>query len=140
MQPSPIQEIQSDLLQKKKVKLFLKRDDLIHPSVSGNKWRKLKYNLAAAKELNQTTLLTFGGAFSNHIHAVAAAGKVFGFQTIGVIRGDQMTPLNTTLQYAEDQGMQLQTTWTNSKLHKHLCGYGRYYCRHPTRKCSSPTN
>ena len=107
MQPSPIQEIQSDLLQKKKVKLFLKRDDLIHPSVSGNKWRKLKYNLAAAKELNQTTLLTFGGAFSNHIHAVAAAGKVFGFQTIGVIRGDQMTPLNTTLQYAEDQGMQL---------------------------------
>ncbi len=107
MQPSPLQEIKSDLLQRKKVKLFLKRDDLIHPSVSGNKWRKLKYNLAAAKELNHSTLLTFGGAFSNHIHAVAAAGKAFNFQTIGIIRGERIEPLNATLQYAEDQGMQL---------------------------------
>lgn len=107
MQPSPIQEIQSELLQTKKVRLFLKRDDLIHPSVSGNKWRKLKYNLAAAKELNHGTLLTFGGAFSNHIHAVAAAGKVFDFKTIGIIRGDRIDPLNATLQFAEDQGMQL---------------------------------
>ena len=107
MQPSPIQEIKSDLLQRKKVKLFLKRDDLIHPSVSGNKWRKLKYNLAAAKELNHSTLLTFGGAFSNHIHAVAAAGKAFDFRTIGIIRGERIEPLNATLKYAEDQGMQL---------------------------------
>lgn len=107
MQPSPIQEIHSELLKEKKVRLFLKRDDLIHPSVSGNKWRKLKYNLAAAKELNHSTLLTFGGAFSNHIHAVAAAGKVFDFRTIGIIRGERIEPLNATLQYAANQGMQL---------------------------------
>ena len=135
MQPSPIQEIQSKLLQAKKVRLFLKRDDLIHPSVSGNKWRKLKYNLAAAKELNRTTLLTFGGAFSNHIHAVAAAGKAFDFKTIGIIRGDRIEPLNPTLQYAEDQGMQLHFVTRSAYRKKHTTDFhltlqeqfGRFY-------------
>ena len=135
MQPSPIQEIQSKLLQAKKVRLFLKRDDLIHPSVSGNKWRKLKYNLATAKELNHTTLLTFGGAFSNHIHAVAAAGKVFDFKTIGIIRGDRIDPLNATLQYAEDQGMQLHFVTRAAYRKKHTTDFyltlqeqfGRFY-------------
>jgi len=104
---SPIQEIKNDLLHKKQVRLFIKRDDLIHPSVSGNKWRKLKYNLQEAAALQQSTLLTFGGAFSNHIHATAAAGKVFGFKTIGIIRGERILPLNPTLQFAEANGMQL---------------------------------
>ena len=135
MQPSPIQEIQSELLQTKKVRLFLKRDDLIHPSVSGNKWRKLKYNLAAAKELNHGTLLTFGGAFSNHIHAVAAAGKVFDFKTIGIIRGDRIDPLNATLQFAEDQGMQLHFITRSAYRQKNTTSFqlslqkqfGRFY-------------
>lgn len=105
--PSPVQEIKDARLEKTQLRLFLKREDLIHPTISGNKWRKLKYNLQQAKAQNHTTLLTFGGAFSNHIYAVAAAGKVFGFQTIGIIRGERISPLNPTLQFVEDQGMQL---------------------------------
>ncbi len=104
---TPIQEIEAALLQEKEVRLFIKRDDLIHPQVSGNKWRKLKYNLLTAKAQKQETLLTFGGAFSNHIYATAAAGKVFGFKTIGLIRGERIEPLNPTLAYAEEVGMEL---------------------------------
>ncbi len=91
----------------KKYTLYLKREDLIHPTISGNKWRKLKYNLLEAERLNQRTLLTFGGAYSNHIHATASAGKIFGFNTIGIIRGEQHIPLNPTLQFASDCGMKL---------------------------------
>ena len=104
---SPIQQIQNDLLQSKKITLYIKRDDLIHPQVSGNKWRKLKYNLLTAKEAKKTILLTFGGAFSNHIYATAAAGKVFDFKTIGLIRGERIEPLNPMLTFAEEVGMQL---------------------------------
>jgi len=105
---SPIQKIDSSLLTNHQLLLYLKRDDQVHPTIIGNKWRKLKYNLERAKDLKNNTLLTFGGAFSNHIHAVAAAGKVFGFQTIGIIRGERIEPLNPTLQFAEAQGMQLE--------------------------------
>ncbi len=90
------------------VELFLKREDKIHPFISGNKYRKLKYNLSAASNLGYTTLLTFGGAFSNHIAAVAFSGKVFGFKTIGVIRGEELVDKvnqNATLQFAESNGM-----------------------------------
>lgn len=73
----------------------------------GNKWRKLKYNLINAREKNCNTLLTFGGAWSNHIYATAAAGKHFGFKTIGFIRGEKHTPLNPTLAFAEQCGMEL---------------------------------
>ncbi|WP_234733080.1 1-aminocyclopropane-1-carboxylate deaminase/D-cysteine desulfhydrase [Tellurirhabdus bombi] len=90
------------------IRLFLKRDDELHPNVSGNKWRKLKYNLLEASRLSQNTLLTYGGAFSNHIYAVASAGKVFGFQTIGIIRGEDHRERDTpTLAYAREQGMRL---------------------------------
>jgi len=65
------------------VRLWLKRDDLIHPELVGNKWRKLKYNLQAASEQGETTLLSFGGAYSNHLRAVAAAGRIFGFARSG---------------------------------------------------------
>ena len=110
--PSPIQEIKDTILDKAKVKLFIKREDLLevipgNPHISGNKWRKLKYNLIEAKELKQETLLSFGGAFSNHIHALAAAGKAFNFKTIGVIRGEEQKALNHTLTFAKEQGMQL---------------------------------
>ncbi|MCF8262615.1 MAG: pyridoxal-phosphate dependent enzyme [Melioribacteraceae bacterium] len=91
----------------KSEKIFIKRDDLIHPAMSGNKWRKLKYNLLEAKNLGFDTLLTFGGAFSNHIYAVASAGKIFGFKTIGIIRGEERFPLNHTLLFASKNGMEL---------------------------------
>ncbi|HEY2064212.1 MAG TPA: pyridoxal-phosphate dependent enzyme, partial [Amycolatopsis sp.] len=79
----------------------------LHPDVPGNKWRKLKNNLAAAREQGHRRLLTFGGAYSNHLRATAAAGKHFGFDTVGVVRGEEHRPLNESLAYAERQGMRL---------------------------------
>ncbi|MFW2373028.1 MAG: 1-aminocyclopropane-1-carboxylate deaminase/D-cysteine desulfhydrase [Gammaproteobacteria bacterium] len=105
--PSPIQSLSSDFLDQHAIKLWVKRDDLIHPIIQGNKWRKLKYNLQQAREERQHTLLSFGGAYSNHIHALAAAGELFGFNTIGIIRGEAQQPLNPTLQDVSDRGMQL---------------------------------
>ena len=78
------------ILEEKQVELFIKREDEIHPFVSGNKFRKLKYNLLEAKKQQKQTLLTFGGAFSNHIVATAVAGNLNGFKTIGIIRGDEL--------------------------------------------------
>jgi 1-aminocyclopropane-1-carboxylate deaminase len=95
----------------KGISLVIKREDLIHPFVSGNKFRKLKYNLQQAKVENQSCLLTFGGAFSNHIAAVAYAGKENGFQTIGIIRGDELADkiaFNPTLKFAQECGMQFE--------------------------------
>jgi len=90
------------------ISLYCKRDDLLHPLISGNKFRKLKYNILEAQQLNKTTLVTFGGAFSNHIVATAAAGKENGFKTIGVIRGNELEyqQLNPTLAHASSLGMQ----------------------------------
>jgi 1-aminocyclopropane-1-carboxylate deaminase len=93
------------------ISITIKREDLIHPFVSGNKFRKLKYNLLQAKTEQYETLLTFGGAFSNHIAAVAFAGKEKGFKTIGIIRGEELGEKiaeNPTLLFAQDCGMQLQ--------------------------------
>ncbi len=93
------------------ISVHMKREDLIHPIVSGNKFRKLKYNLIQAKTENQHTVLTFGGAFSNHIAAVAFAGKEQNFKTIGIIRGEELKNKiseNPTLQFAQDCGMQLE--------------------------------
>lgn len=89
------------------IHLYIKRDDLIHLQVSGNKWRKLKYNLQEARLQNKKRILTFGGAFSNHIYSLAAAGKIFDFETIGIIRGEENLPLNPTLEFATSCGMQL---------------------------------
>ncbi|GAA2414814.1 pyridoxal-phosphate dependent enzyme [Actinomadura vinacea] len=105
--PSPLVELASDRIARQHLRLYLKRDDLIHPDLPGNKWRKLKYNLRAAREEGHSTLLTFGGAYSNHIRATAAAGRLFGFATIGVIRGERHLPLNDSLAFAAAQGMRL---------------------------------
>ena len=105
--PSPLQLLNDRDFEKAGVRLFIKREDLIHPQISGNKWRKLKYNLEDARKAGKNTLLTFGGAFSNHIYAIAATGKIFGFRTIGIIRGEKTLSLNPTLAFAESQGMQL---------------------------------
>lgn len=91
------------------VQLTIKRLDLIHPQISGNKFFKLKYNLLAAQQQGFSQVLTFGGAFSNHIAATAFAAQHFGFQSIGMIRGEELAsqPFNPTLQTAQDLGMQL---------------------------------
>jgi 1-aminocyclopropane-1-carboxylate deaminase len=103
--PSPLVELEDDRLYG--VRVLLKRDDLIHPELPGNKWRKLKYNLVAARDQGHDTLLTFGGAYSNHLRATAAAGYYAGFRTIGVVRGEEHLPLNPSLAYAVSRGMRL---------------------------------
>jgi 1-aminocyclopropane-1-carboxylate deaminase len=105
--PSPVEELEEPRFAERSVRLLLKRDDLINPDIPGNKWRKLKYNLAAARQAGQEVLLTFGGAYSNHIRATAAAGHNFDFQTVGVIRGESHEPLNPILTYAVEHGMRL---------------------------------
>ncbi|WP_410503830.1 1-aminocyclopropane-1-carboxylate deaminase/D-cysteine desulfhydrase [Flavobacterium sp. GSA192] len=93
------------------ISVTIKREDLLHPVVSGNKFRKLKYNLLQAKAENKKTLLTFGGAFSNHIAAVAFAAQEQGLQSIGIIRGDELRDKidsNPTLQFAQECGMQFE--------------------------------
>lgn len=91
------------------INLAIKREDLLHPHISGNKFRKLKYNVLEAKKQEAESLLTFGGAYSNHIAATAAAGKEYGLKTIGVIRGEELVDKvksNPTLSFAEDCGME----------------------------------
>ncbi len=106
--PSPLQLINDPLLKDYPVKLYIKRDDLIHPEITGNKWRKLKYNLIEAREKGYKSLMTFGGAFSNHIYATSAAGKEFGFETTGLIRGEELTPTsNEILMFSKINGMDL---------------------------------
>ena len=95
--------------------IIIKREDQIHPLVSGNKFRKLKYNIQEAVKQKHTTLLTFGGAFSNHILATAAAGNLKQLQTVGVIRGDELginssktLEANPTLRTASELGMKFE--------------------------------
>lgn len=105
--PPVIQQIDNEIVTNAGVKLYILRLDIMHPKINGNKWYKLKYNLLEAREKNISTILTFGGAYSNHIYATAAGGNIFGFRTIGLIRGEENTPLNPTLQFATEQGMEL---------------------------------
>lgn len=102
-----IQELTNSLLSEKQVKAYVLRLDLIHPTIGGNKYFKLKYNLEQAKAEGKKTILSFGGAYSNHIAALAAAGQEFGFKTIGVIRGNELNDeSNPTLRLAKQNGMQ----------------------------------
>jgi 1-aminocyclopropane-1-carboxylate deaminase len=105
---TPIQNIHSPLLDKAGLRLYIKREDMNHPSVSGNKWWKLKYNLSRALECGAKKLLTFGGAYSNLIYATAAAAKECGLESVGIIRGEEHLPLNPILSFAKSQGMQLR--------------------------------
>lgn len=100
---------------KKSVQVYIKREDLLHPHISGNKFRKLKYNLLEAKKQAKNTLLTFGGAYSNHIAATAYAGKMYDFKTIGIIRGDELASdientinTNPTLKFAFNNRMEFK--------------------------------
>ncbi len=104
---TPVEEVNDPFLKERKISLFIKREDLNHPFMSGNKWHKLKYNLQEAVRQGKNTILTFGGAYSNHIYAVASAGNIFNFKTIGIIRGEKHLPLNPTLSFATEKGMKL---------------------------------
>lgn len=114
-------KIDLPLLSAKGIQLAFKREELLFPGISGNKYRKLKYNIQAAKAAKQHTLLTFGGAFSNHIAAVAYAGAVNGFKTIGVIRGEELAslPLNPTLEKAKSHGMSFHFVTREAYREKH---------------------
>lgn len=106
----PTTEIDLSLFGISGFSLCVKREDLLHPFVSGNKFRKLKYNLIAAQQQHQKTLLTFGGAYSNHIAATAAAANEMDFQSIGIIRGEELEEKiseNPTLSFAKECGMKL---------------------------------
>jgi len=105
---SPVQPISNPLFDEHGVKVFLKRDDLIHPMISGNKWRKLKYLLKTAQKQGKNHLVTFGGAYSNHLLAIAAAAARFGFKATGIVRGEQVN--NDTLFLCKLHGMQLLFT------------------------------
>ncbi|WP_408040040.1 1-aminocyclopropane-1-carboxylate deaminase/D-cysteine desulfhydrase [Tenacibaculum amylolyticum] len=109
------QQIQLPILKEKEIELWIKREDQIHEFVSGNKFRKLKYNIQEAQKQQKNTLLTFGGAYSNHIVATAVAGHLSGCETIGVIRGEELANNlekvlreNKTLQVASENGMKFE--------------------------------
>lgn len=104
---TPVDEIITPLTSANGVRLMIKREDLNHAEISGNKWWKLKYNLQAAVSAGFSTVLTFGGAYSNHIYSTAAAAAHAKLQSIGVIRGEDTRPLNPTLSFASSKGMQL---------------------------------
>ncbi|HCX22333.1 MAG: 1-aminocyclopropane-1-carboxylate deaminase [Flammeovirgaceae bacterium] len=113
--PSPVEPLFDELFAQNNLKVSVKRDDLIHPDIMGNKWRKLKYNVQEAKKLGYSGLLTFGGAYSNHIAATAAAAHENELKSIGLIRGDELNETsNHTLRFASTKGMRLEFLTRNS--------------------------
>lgn len=120
--PSPLQKLESSFLQQSGVELWMKRDDLIHLEISGNKWRKLEMNIESALSKN-VPVLTFGGAYSNHIAASAAACYSANISSIGIIRGDEFEDLNNTLKLAKKNGMKLHFVSREEYRNKELVEY-----------------
>ena len=111
-------KINSNFFDKKELEIFIKRDELIHDVVSGNKWRKLKYNFQQAKEEGHNTLLSFGGQYSNHLHALSYAAKQYGFHSIGIVRGEEN--ITSTLSFCTKNDMKLHYLNRSSyRLEKH---------------------
>ena len=106
--PSILTKIDDPLLDRYEIELWMKRDDLLHPVISGNKWRKLKYSLDHALSLDADSIISMGGAYSNHLHALAYAGKALGLKTSGIIRGEQPETLTPTLCELQNWGMELK--------------------------------
>lgn len=105
--PAPLHLLNTPITDRRQVRVLLWRDDLLNPALPGNKARKLKYNLLTAKAQGHSALLTFGGAYSNHLAAVAAVGRQQDFATIGLVRGEETLPLNPTLRQCSADGMRL---------------------------------
>lgn len=113
---SPLQKLENPLFNDKGVQVFIKRDDLIHPFISGNKWRKLKYTLQKAQSLHKSHLVTFGGAYSNHLVATACAAAKFGFRATAFVRGEEVK--NQSLMLCRMFGMKLIFTDRESYKNK----------------------
>jgi len=111
------QRLSLECLEKKQISLSIKRLDLIHPQIQGNKWFKLKYHLEEAKKQGKKTILTLGGAYSNHLYATAAARQVFGFQVIMIVRGEPTLPLNPILEFAKDMDCEI-VYWNREKYRR----------------------
>ncbi|HVV54022.1 MAG TPA: pyridoxal-phosphate dependent enzyme [Mucilaginibacter sp.] len=126
---SPVHRIHDQLFDEQGLKVFIKRDDLIHPLISGNKWRKLKYPLRQAREQNKTHLVTFGGAYSNHLLATAAAAAKFGFRSTGIVRGEEVN--NDVLFLCRLHGMNLLFTDRES-YHNKPALFEKYFGNDPT--------
>ena len=126
--PSPIEEIFDECWNSKGIQVFVKRDDLIHPIISGNKWRKLKKYLQTFSLNTNSGLLSFGGAYSNHLYALAFAGNSLGIPTVGIVRGDELhATSNTYLSQMTDWGMQLHFINRSAYREKQIPGgYGDY--------------
>ncbi|MCV6629893.1 MAG: pyridoxal-phosphate dependent enzyme [Flavobacteriaceae bacterium] len=120
MQQSYNQQLFHPILEEKQLQLFVKREDALHPIISGNKFRKLKYNILEAKSLGKQVVLSFGGAYSNHIVALAAAAAENNLHAIGLIRGEELAHIerNVSLQQAYDLGMQLKYISRSAYRHK----------------------
>lgn len=125
---SPVHQISNKLFDEKGLNVFLKRDDLIHPIISGNKWRKLKYILKQAQAEGKNHLVTFGGAYSNHLLATAAAAAKFGFKVTGIVRGEEVS--NDTLFLCRLHGMHLQFTDRESYRDKPAL-FAKYFADNP---------
>jgi len=121
---SPVHQIHDKLFDEQGLKVFIKRDDLIHPIISGNKWRKLKYLLREAQAQNKTRLVTFGGAYSNHLLATSAAAARFGFKSTGFVRGEQVN--NDTLFLCRLHGLNLIFTDRESYRNKQAL-FNKYF-------------
>lgn len=132
---TPLQKIEEKILEEKKVSIYVKRDDLLHFFINGNKWFKLKFNLFEAANKNHHQLLTFGGAYSNHVYAFSYACKLFGFEGIVVIRGEEYPTLNPTLEFASNNGIKIhyvhrkmyRNKYADSLLSELKNLYGDYY-------------
>jgi len=106
---SILEKLSFPILEEKNIELFVKRDDLIDTEVSGNKWRKLKYNIEQALANKNNSIVTFGGAFSNHLVATAAACKLIGIRCVGIVRGEELNSnSNETLKRCAEHGMELK--------------------------------
>jgi len=104
----PVHTLEIDLGQGRKLAIDCLRLDQVHPFISGNKWYKLKHHILAADLAGKSSILSFGGAYSNHLHALAFAGQKLQIKTIGVIRGEKPKILSPTLQDCVEWGMSLQ--------------------------------
>jgi len=105
---STLTRLEDPLLQQQRIELWIKRDDLLHPVISGNKWRKLKFILDHALQQNTAKIISMGGAYSNHLHALAFAGKLLKLETAAFIRGEKPQKLSPTLRDIQDWGMELR--------------------------------
>ncbi|SFC10097.1 1-aminocyclopropane-1-carboxylate deaminase [Parapedobacter composti] len=129
---SPVHALDFQLFREKQIRVYMKRDDMIHPFISGNKWRKLKYTLQAARAQNRTHLVTFGGAWSNHLLATACAGARFGFKTTAFVRGEAVS--NFQLSLCRLFGMELRFVDRSAYRDKYAL-FDQYYGENEQAYC-----